>query len=133
MTTLSHEDTQIAELREACGSAEGALIVKLAHVINNPNHALLLNAALLRKVWDDLEPLVDEHARNDPDLELAGVPWTEMRAVIPRLLDESLDCARRIQKVVATLRDKVDEPNSQGRDPDLPGRDIDSVTPGLCH
>ena len=102
------EAEEIAELRAACGPADGELIAKLAHVINNPNHALLLNTSLLRNVWSDVEPLLDALAGKEPDLWLAGVPWAEMREVVPKLLDESLGCARRISKVITALREEAD-------------------------
>lgn len=109
MSDMTDEE-QTAALTEALGRE---LIVELAHAINNPNHALLLNLVLLRDVWSDLEPVLAEHARDDPSWHLAGVPWAEMRQAVPKLLDESLDCARRIREVVATLRDEADEPSSE--------------------
>lgn len=102
------EDEEIAELQAACGPVENELIARLAHVVNNPNHALLLNMALLRNLWNDLEPLVEARAQDEPDLQLAGLPWTELREVVPKLLDESLECARRISRVVAALRTEAE-------------------------
>jgi polar amino acid transport system substrate-binding protein len=82
----------------------GTLVSGVAHEINNPNHFIMLNAPLLRDVWRDALPMLEERAARDPDLRLANLPWEEMRVEIPELIEEILRGAERIRNIVGELR-----------------------------
>ena len=82
----------------------GTLVSGMAHEINNPNHFITLNMPILRKVWDDVRPILDQHVRQDPELTLANVPYSEMRQDIPTLIEQVMYGADRIRRIVSELR-----------------------------
>ncbi|MBU5615049.1 transporter substrate-binding domain-containing protein [Geomonas sp. Red51] len=83
----------------------GTLVSGVAHEINNPNGLLLLDIPVLKRVHDDAEEILEEHYREHGDFMLGGVPYSEMREEIPRILDEMQDGAQRIKRIVNDLKD----------------------------
>jgi polar amino acid transport system substrate-binding protein len=83
----------------------GTLVSGVAHEINNPNGLLLLDIPTLKRVHDDAREILDDHFSEHGDFPLAGVPYSEMREEIPRILDGMLDGAQRIKRIVNDLKD----------------------------
>jgi polar amino acid transport system substrate-binding protein len=83
----------------------GTLVSGVAHEINNPNGLMLLDIPILKRVHDDAEEVLENHYREHGDFMLGGVPYSEMRAEIPRILDEMQDSAKRIKRIVNDLKD----------------------------
>ncbi len=83
----------------------GVLVSGVAHEINNPNHLIMLNAPLLRSAWNDVIPIVDEHALHGGNLRVANLPWDEMRTEVPEIIDEIAQGAERIRAIVTELRE----------------------------
>lgn len=83
----------------------GTLVSGVAHEINNPNGLLLLDIPLLKRVHGDAEEIFEAHYREQGDFMLGGVPYSEMRDEIPRILDEMQDGAQRIKRIVNDLKD----------------------------
>jgi polar amino acid transport system substrate-binding protein len=83
----------------------GTLVSGVAHEINNPNGLLLLDIPVLKRVHDDAGEIFEEHYREHGDFSLGGVPYSEMRDEIPRILDEMQDSAKRIKRIVNDLKD----------------------------
>ena len=83
----------------------GTLVSGVAHEINNPNGLLLLDIPVLKRVHDDAEEILEAHFREHGDYDLGGVPYSEMREEIPRILEEMLDGAQRIKRIVNDLKD----------------------------
>jgi len=83
----------------------GTLVSGVAHEINNPNGLLLLDIPILKRVHDDAGEILEEHFREHGDFMLGGVPFSEMRAEIPRILEEMQDGAQRIKRIVNDLKD----------------------------
>lgn len=50
-------------IRNARLASLGVLSAGIAHEINNPNHAILTNASLLTRIWQDALPILDEYER----------------------------------------------------------------------
>lgn len=83
----------------------GVLISGMAHEINNPNSIAMLNAAMLRKAWESICPILEEYYQENGDFLLAGLEYSEMRPQIPRLFSELEDSARRIRNIVQDLKE----------------------------
>ncbi len=83
----------------------GTLVSGVAHEINNPNGLLLLDIPILRRVHADAEEILEEHFKEHGDFSLGGVPYSEMRHEIPRILEEMQDGAQRIKRIVNDLKD----------------------------
>jgi len=83
----------------------GVLASGIAHEINNPNNFIMLNTPLLRDSWEDALPILDDYYRENGDFRMGGLFYSEIRDEIPQLLSGIEEGSRRIQRIVADLRD----------------------------
>jgi len=83
----------------------GTLSAGVAHEINNPNHLISLNAPIVRTAWKDITPVLEEYYREQGEFMLAGMPYGQMRANVPRLIDGIIDGAARIRSIVLDMKD----------------------------
>jgi PAS domain S-box-containing protein len=83
----------------------GILVSGLAHEVNNPNNFILLNAKILARVWDEILPILDGYYERNGDFVVAGMPFSEAREEIPRLLSGVAEGGERIRKIVQNLKD----------------------------
>jgi PAS domain S-box-containing protein len=84
--------------------ALGTLVSSVGHEINNPNNFIMLNAPLLKEVWEHVLPILDEYSERDRDFTIGSVRYSEMRDRIPRLLSGISDGSKRINEIVEDLR-----------------------------
>lgn len=85
--------------------ALGTLVSGVAHEINNPNNFIMLNAPMLREVWESALPILDEYHEQAGDFLLGGLEFSEMRDQVPELIQGVLEGAKRIRNIVQELRD----------------------------
>ena len=83
----------------------GTLVSGVAHEVNNPTGLILLSLPTLQEVWRDAEEVLEERYREQGDFPLGGLPYSRMRDEVPRMLEETLDGARRIKRIVEELKD----------------------------
>ncbi|MDP2688893.1 MAG: PAS domain S-box protein [Deltaproteobacteria bacterium] len=83
----------------------GTLAAGVAHEINNPNNFILFNSTLLSDAWKDAVRILELYYRESGDFSLGGLPFSEMREVIPELLSGITDGSRRIKGIVDNLKD----------------------------
>lgn len=83
----------------------GILVSGVAHEVNNPNALILLNAPLVLDYVKDCQPIIDDYARNNPDLTLAGLPHERITGRIQAKIVEIQDAAQKIKRIVDDLKD----------------------------
>jgi PAS domain S-box-containing protein len=94
----------------------GMLVSGIAHEINNPNQYISLNASILADVWQDAYEILSRHHEEHGELSLKGMSLAQAKETVPRLLTGVTEGARRINLIVADLkdfsRDKSGQPQS---------------------
>jgi PAS domain S-box-containing protein len=82
----------------------GTMVSSVAHEINNPNNFLLMNAGIIRRAWDDIAPVVEEHFHNNGDFAVAQSLWSEARTFLPDAINGLQQGAQRISDIVGNLK-----------------------------
>jgi len=83
----------------------GTMVSGVAHEINNPNNLIMFNAPMLRAVWKDSEKILSRRFEEEGEFPIGGVPYSEMRGIIPQLFDGISEASQRIKNIVANLKD----------------------------
>lgn len=83
----------------------GELSAGVAHEINNPNGLVLMNLALLKDVFRDLLPHLDQLKAVDGGIHLGGLPLSRVKVEAPQVINEMIDGSRRIKRIVEELKD----------------------------
>ena len=93
----------------------GVLISSVAHEINNPISFISFNIPILRDYIEELMPIVDAYAAEQPDFEICNMPYADFHEDISKLLDNLDHGSVRIKASVSNLKefshvkDKVEE------------------------
>ncbi|MBI5632200.1 MAG: PAS domain S-box protein [Nitrospirae bacterium] len=83
----------------------GMLVSGIAHEINNPNHIIMVNAQMVSDAWKDAAEVLSDYYRGHGDFPLGGVPFSEMRYIVPQLLAAMSEGSGRINNMVDNLKD----------------------------
>lgn len=63
-------------------------LLSITHDIKSPTQSLLMSAHVLADAWADASRILAEDHREYGEFLLGGLPYTEMREVIPSLIDD---------------------------------------------
>lgn len=94
----------------------GTLVSGVAHEINNPVTSVLLNTQTLRRVWENVLPVLDEHSLNQGDFQVGGMTYQEIQDRMPKLLAHLEEGTRRVRDIVTDLKDFARETPSERTD-----------------
>jgi PAS domain S-box-containing protein len=83
----------------------GSVVSGVAHEINNPNNLIMFNVPMIEAAWHDAAPVLAERLAQEGDFSLGGLPCSEMKDIVPRLLTGISEAAQRIKNIVANLKD----------------------------
>ncbi|MBI5576760.1 MAG: PAS domain S-box protein [Deltaproteobacteria bacterium] len=86
-------------------AALGTIVSGVAHEINNPNNLIMFNAPMIGKAWRDAEPVLEKFHQENGDFLLGGLPFSEMREIVPKLVDGISGGSARIRNIVGTLKE----------------------------
>ncbi|HEY6096638.1 MAG TPA: ATP-binding protein, partial [Candidatus Deferrimicrobium sp.] len=95
----------------------GRIVSGVAHEVNNPNNLIMFNAPMILSAWDDAVPVLESYFRENGDFSLGGLPYSEMREVVPRLAQGISDASLRIKGIVANLKDFSRQDRAKGHAP----------------
>ena len=92
----------------------GTLTTGVAHEINNPNNFIILNISVLRRIWDDIQPILNEYYKTNGDFLLGGMVFSTSADKIKKSLEGINQGAQRIQKITQSLTNfaRRDEENN---------------------
>jgi hypothetical protein len=95
----------------------GTIVSGVAHEVNNPNNLIMFNAPMILSAWDDAVPVLEDYFRENGDFSLGGLPYSEMREVVPRLSRGISDASLRIKGIVGNLKDFARQDRAKGHAP----------------
>jgi signal transduction histidine kinase len=82
----------------------GKLVAGVAHEINNPNTFIMGNIKIIKESFDDIFPITDQYFSGHDDLQIARLNYKIFKESIPVLLNDMVEGANRIKKIVDGLR-----------------------------
>lgn len=100
----------------------GTLTTGIAHEINNPNNFILLNVSVLSRVWNDIQPILQDYYKENGDFLLGGMVYSNSIEKIKNSIDGIYKGAVRIQKITQGLTNfakKEDDQFTYDSDTDL--------------
>lgn len=94
----------------------GTLAAGVAHEVNNPNNFILFNSTLLFEAWQDALRVLAGYYSEHGEFLIGGLPFTEMRDVVPELISGIIEGSRRIKGIVDNLKDfsRMDKTGLEG-------------------
>jgi two-component system, NtrC family, sensor kinase len=113
--TKRKEAEQVASLRQQQllqadkMASLGILVSGVAHEINNPAQFIVSHIAPLKKVWEDVVPILDRYAEENGDFLLAGQSYWVRKGRVPDMFKNILEGTDRIKNIVNELRDYAKE------------------------
>ena len=82
----------------------GKIVSGVAHEVNNPNNLVMFNAPMILSAWEDAVPVLDAYSRENGDFPLGGLPYSEMREVVPKMAAGISDASARIKAIVENMK-----------------------------
>ena len=84
--------------------ALGTLVSGVAHEVSNPNNAMILSSAALKRMVDDLFASLDVMVKDTDELDVGARSYEEMREELPEMINVVNRSAERIKTIVGDLK-----------------------------
>lgn len=97
-------NTQTQAMQNARLATVGALAASVAHEVNNPNNAILLQASWLAKAWRGLQIYMQENEAQSINVTIEGKPLPEAMESGSAFLADITNNSRRIGTIVGNLK-----------------------------
>ncbi|MBK7980848.1 MAG: PAS domain-containing sensor histidine kinase [Ignavibacteriae bacterium] len=91
----------------------GILVSGIAHEINNPNNFIMLNINLLKKIWEDVKPILNQYYIENGDFALGGMSYKNFVEKIDKSYDSILSGSERIKKIIDNLTNYAKYPSME--------------------
>lgn len=82
----------------------GLMVSSLAHEINNPNNTIMFNLRRFAKTWEDILPILNNYYEEHGDFNIAGVSFSELSAIFPKLIAGTLESSEMIKAIIENLK-----------------------------
>ncbi len=101
----------------------GNLVAGVAHEINNPTNAIMVNTPVLKDIWNKIKPIADRYYKRNRDFNVGGIPYSEIPESMSDLLSGITESAQRIKTIVEDLKNFANPnpaaPGEMSRDTDV--------------
>lgn len=82
----------------------GNLVAGVAHEINNPTNAIIVNTPVLEDMWNNLIPIADQYYEKNKNFQIGRIPYADIPGSIADLFSGITDSAKRIKTIVEDLK-----------------------------
>jgi len=83
----------------------GSLASGIAHEINNPITFIMGNCQILLDMWTDMEKIFQKYSEDHGNFIMGGIPFTDIKEMVPKVLTNNIEGARRISQIIGNLKD----------------------------